>query len=608
MNPKPVIADVTVPIVCKPITAQNLTSLIADYATLVNPVWYKDQYPGGVVITTPTAVAISKTTTYYLVAENTFGCKDTAMVVINIANPTTPDITPSGSINCVTRTFDLTSIQGSPSVAGNTLEWHSANNTNANTLITNTMVGVGKYYLFEKAASPANCYSASDSITVSSNCPAVCKLTLKPTVSGCYQNSGSKATVSIEVAWENVAVNDTANNASDSITVTFGGQTKTINPGAYTSTGGNGTIVSPQVVAFELPADASTQTAQAFVGASYAASTCKVEQTGIVLPAACPPTVCEAGQTGGTVWNDFNADGVKQPGETTGLAGITVKAYDCNGKLVGTAITDAFGRYTFTGLTAASYPIRVEFSNLPTFAGQGTLNGTDGRTTTQFVNSADCNVDLGVLDPTDYCQTNPKLVIPCYVNGDPLATISNDTTSAGSADAVVSFDYKTSGQMNMSLMAHTPASQVGSLWGMAYNKFTKKIFSAATVKRHAGLGPLGLGGIYIADFSTVPANGATFNYTNFLDVSTIGINVGTIANNTDRGLVEDKTLPSIDNQGYLATGKVGIGGIDLSEDGNKLYLTNLFDNKLYEIDITAYNASGTANGGQREAVRCKYGH
>ncbi|MEZ0487202.1 SdrD B-like domain-containing protein [Fibrella aquatica] len=445
-------------------------------------------------------------------------------------------------------------------------------------------------------AALAGCGSGNAVYTAPASCtaaPGVCAIALKPTVSGCYSVTGtSKATVSVEVSWSNITVSPTDDDDSDAITITFAGVTKTINPGPYTSVGGNGTIVSPQVVAFEVTADASTKTAQVFIGTSYATATCKVQKTGIVLPAACPPTVCTTGQTGGTVFNDYNADGIKQTGETTGVPGVTVKAYDCTGTLVGTATTDAFGKYAFTGLTAASYPIRVEFSNLPAYAGMGTLNGADGRTTVQFINAANCDVDLGILDPTDYCQTNPKLVIPCYVNGDPLLPISS-TASAGSSDAVVSFDYNTSGKMDMSLMAHTTASQVGTLWGMAYNKFTKKIFSSATVKRHAGLGPLGLGGIYVADFSTVPANGATFTYTNFLDVSTIGINVGTIASNSARGLVESKTAPSVDNQGYLAIGKVGIGGIDLSADGNKLYLTNLFDNKLYEINITAYNTNGT---------------
>jgi trimeric autotransporter adhesin len=420
-----------------------------------------------------------------------------------------------------------------------------------------------------------------------------CALTLRPIVSGCYQNNGSKATVSVEVAWQNITVSPTANDASDAITVTFAGQTRTINPGAYTSSEGNGSIVSPQVVAFEVPADASSQTAQVFIGTDYTSATCKAQQTGIVLPAACPPTVCVAGQTGGAIWNDFNADGIRQNGETEGLPGATVKAFDCNGNEVGSTTTDAFGKYVFTNIPASAYPIRVEFSNLPAYAGQGTLNGTHGRTTVQFVNAASCNVDLGVLDNNDYCQTNPKLVIPCYVNGNPLVTVSG-TDAAANRDAIVAFDYNLTGLMNMAAMAHAPAKEVGALWGVAYNKYTKKVFSSATVKRHAGLGPLGIGGIYVSDFSTSPAGGSTMSFKPFLAVdSVLNINVGTVGSNAARGLDPLVTQPSIDNAAYVATGKAGIGGIDLSANGDTLYFTNLFDNKLYAINITAYNANGT---------------
>ncbi|MFN8000789.1 MAG: hypothetical protein U0X75_07215 [Acidobacteriota bacterium] len=58
------------------------------------------------------------------------------------------------------------------------------------------------------------------------------------------------------------------------------------------------------------------------------------------------------------------------------------------------------------------------------------------------------------------------------------------------------------------------ARQVGSVWGVAYNKFTKKVFTSAMLRRHVGLGPQGLGGMYVTDM-TVPASATT---SNFIDV------------------------------------------------------------------------------------------
>jgi SdrD B-like domain len=406
-----------------------------------------------------------------------------------------------------------------------------------------------------------------------------CAITLIPTVSGCYQNAGtSKSTVSVEVKWENATVSPTVNDASDAITVTFAGQTKTINPGAYTSTGGNGTIVSPQVVAFEVDADASTQTIQAFFGATYAASTCKNEQTGVVLPAACPPLTCTGTQTGGQVFNDYNADGIKQSGETSGLNGVTVKAFDCNGNQVATTTTDINGKYVFAGLTAANYPIRVEFSGLPALYGQGTPNGINGRTTTQFVSTANCNVDLGVLNQNDYCQNNPKIFIPSYAYGDPLP---NNSTS-GQRDALLSFQYGTTGLKDVSkTQVISDADSIGTLWGLAYNKYNKLLYGTAMLKRHAGLGPKGLGGLYVIN----PQNNSIISS---IDLSTAPYNIdfGAIPSNVMRGLDPDPTKASADSLAFAAIGKVGIGDLDISEDGQYLYLTNLFDNKLYKIGIS----------------------
>ncbi len=157
------------------------------------------------------------------------------------------------------------------------------------------------------------------------------------------------------------------------------------------------------------------------------------ERVAIPLHRFCTPTVCEVstGQTGGPVFNNYNANGIKENGESTGVAGVTVTAYDCNGNSF-TTTTDEFGLYSFTGLTAGSSSIRVEFSNLPGYAGQGTPNGTDGNTTVQFVDAPDCTVDLGVLDQNDFCQSNPEAIVPCFVAGNPQHPASaNDGALVG---------------------------------------------------------------------------------------------------------------------------------------------------------------------------------
>jgi SdrD B-like domain len=406
-----------------------------------------------------------------------------------------------------------------------------------------------------------------------------CSITLTPTVSGCYQSGGmSKATVSVEVAWGSGAtISPTANDASDAITVTLGTQTRTVNPGPYTTANGNGTIVSPQIVTFEIDANGASGS----ISAVFANDPACTGTASYTAPAACPPLTCTGNQSGGQVFNDYNADGIQQAGETQGLSGVTVTAYDCNGAVAGTTTTDATGDYVFSGLTAANYPIRVEFSGLPALYGQGTLNGTDGRTTTQFVPAPDCNVDLGVLNSDDYCQTNPKIFIPIY---------NRFETSSGSGTAnlpvLVGLDYNTSGLKNPAVITtlgtHT---QMGSIYGVAYDKSIKQVFSAAVLRRSIQLGPLGLGGLYISNTSTNTTS-------SWIDVTAAPYNL-----NIGQSLMPPVRTIDFPNDNdaevFPLIGKIGLGDIDISEDGQKLYFINLHEKKLHTLVIDSDNNLAT---------------
>ena len=61
----------------------------------------------------------------------------------------------------------------------------------------------------------------------------------------------------------------------------------------------------------------------------------------------------------GTVWNDTNADGTLDTGETLEYAGVTVVLKDGDGNIVATTVTDANGDYSFPGLPDGSYTVDV---------------------------------------------------------------------------------------------------------------------------------------------------------------------------------------------------------------------------------------------------------
>jgi len=62
---------------------------------------------------------------------------------------------------------------------------------------------------------------------------------------------------------------------------------------------------------------------------------------------------------GGTLWNDSDADGFMDGGESGRFANVTVVLYDANGSLVAAAKTDASGSYVFSNLPDGDYYVHV---------------------------------------------------------------------------------------------------------------------------------------------------------------------------------------------------------------------------------------------------------
>jgi len=299
----------------------------------------------------------------------------------------------------------------------------------------------------------------------------------------------------------------------------------------------------------------------------------------------------------GKVFRDYNADGVKQTTEPL-IAGVTVKAYNTGNTECATAtsLATADGSGNNYSLTGCSGSVRVEFT-IPD-AGCG-LNpavdytsggGTAYGSSVQFVTSSSNNVNFAVNAPEDYFTSadNPKLFVPCYLNGDP----ANTNVAAGDAFVNVKFDA------TGSITKVATAGQIGSTWGVADSKQANKVFTSAFLKRHVGLGPLGSGGIYMID----PITNAV---TNWLDLDAIGIATqgsGTyagsgpsasssvaftdvIGTNTQRNLGNGLNQPSYDAPALAQVGKLSLGDLDISDDGRYLFVVNLYDKKVYRIDL-----------------------
>ncbi|PJN21695.1 hypothetical protein CG736_32045 [Kitasatospora sp. CB02891] len=251
-----------------------------------------------------------------------------------------------------------------------------------------------------------------------------------------------------------------------------------------------------------------------------------------------------------------------------GMAGVTVTLTGQDGA-VSAGVTAADGTVTLKPAKAtASGKYRVDVVNpkpgvlYPAFAAREGLAAPNGLSSnTEFVDlSAGKQATLitGLWNPSDYCQQNAPLATACQPS---VAEPAGKRT-------LLTFPYRSRG-MNQNVTDLSTVGDVGNVYGIAWNRDDKRLFSSAQAKRDAPYGPGGPGAIYVTDpttkatslFATVPDVGATPH--------------------TGNGDV-----------GYLtAAGKESLGGLKLSEDGRDLYVVNLNNRKLYRYDATAATAS-----------------
>ncbi|MGB0840352.1 MAG: SdrD B-like domain-containing protein, partial [Chitinophagales bacterium] len=294
-------------------------------------------------------------------------------------------------------------------------------------------------------------------------------------------------------------------------------------------------------------------------------------------------------QISGTVFLDFNANGQKDNSASfneVGYQGITVTAFDASGAVVGIpATTDANGDYTIAGVTGQ---LRVEF----TWTDNWLFPSASGSTSVQFVTAPITNIDLGVHYPEEHWdninQTNPMFLIPCFADG-------NTTIGPNSGDdAVVTFKNNDTG-LTFTKGQVAIHSEIGALWGVAFQKTADRYFSSAFLKRHVGLGDKGLGGVYIFD-----TDATDYDLTGSFDLN--GVSPSNGGATLDFGAVTRVISPggndnylgsggaSRDMDAYGKVGTVGFGDINFGPDG-KLYLVNLFQKSIIVVDVSGTTVS-----------------
>ena len=292
------------------------------------------------------------------------------------------------------------------------------------------------------------------------------------------------------------------------------------------------------------------------------------------LQVAINGAAAATGTVTGTVFNDKNSNGAND-GSDSGVSGVVVTAYDSSGTQVGTTTTSGNGTYSLNVSSAATSNVRIEFTNPNGY--QPSFQGADNATSIQFVSIPATNVNYAVHQPGQFCANNnvdPLVASVCIrpgpVNG--MATNNNTLTSTS---------WSNRSAVNQ-MLNHV---QTGSTWGVAQDPGTGLVWTSAVLRRHSGLGPQGLGGLYVTG-----VNGgnliSSFDLSLLVDQSSNPILFSSNPNSytdTARGLSTSTPL-SIDLAGYEGVGKVGIGDIDITADGF-LWVTNVYENTILKIKI-----------------------
>lgn len=252
-------------------------------------------------------------------------------------------------------------------------------------------------------------------------------------------------------------------------------------------------------------------------------------------------------------------------------------AYTSSGAVADSVtVTASDGSYT---LTLAPGDYRLEITGLSS----GFFpSPTSGGQTTRFVSDSSTQ-DFAQVSFTDACDANPLTFTPCYVVGDP------SLPSVAVMDAAVAFRFDDSGNSTANKVMLATAAEIGTTWGAAYDPIRNKAYLSTVVRRHAALGPAGVGGIYSIDISDLGSPSVSTL------VTVPNANpAGYALDNTSRGITGDLAGdPSADLGGFQAVGRAGLGDIDISADGNTLYAVNVGSNSLVQIDLNSNAITST---------------
>jgi SdrD B-like domain len=316
-----------------------------------------------------------------------------------------------------------------------------------------------------------------------------------------------------------------------------------------------------------------------------------------------------SGTVSGTVFRDYNADGIRQPGEL-GQPGVTVEAFDKLGASLGRVATDQTGTYLLTVSAPTGVEVRVEFQ-LPTgsFLRPGVQLPT-GATNVQFVPVGAVDVEWSVQNPTDYCGSlaDARLVTNCWKLGDQSNTnkvIGSWKYPANDYDGATMLGAD---QHNARFDGEADGNQVGTTYGLGYNRSSGTLFAGAYYRRFAGLAERRTGAVWeIRNAGTAnPQTSSTpwLDLNDLFGAGTAGVDLHPTVPSPPASAANSQSPEALawlhDGGSWAAVSKTALGDVEVTEDNKYLFVVNLADRQLYRA--SAQTRPATSSDVQRVPI------
>lgn len=284
-------------------------------------------------------------------------------------------------------------------------------------------------------------------------------------------------------------------------------------------------------------------------------------------------------------FEDVNNDGVQDTDEEL-ISGLSITATDANGNEF-PFLDDGAGTFLLPAELVTSR-IRVQVKGYNDQLGPGVA----GPTSVFFVEDRNATILIPVSTGATFAMSESRIMIPCYDAG-PIEGRSDP--------AFVSFPYMVDGVASskggeeVDPQKDAEVQEIGSTWGVAYQPTKERAFTSTLMKRHTGLGPEGLGGLYMIDYSgseaevhamnlqgIVPSEGPTLDFGSVLRESVDG----DVTPAMPYALTSQPNTATYDMDAFDKIGAVGFGDIDMEENDNTLWMVNLHQRSLVRMDVS----------------------